>query len=264
MNEFIQWTLRHSRPWDIQPPLTEAEQDQLFELMGDPSLSEDAMSIEMADGYMTACIVGPVPVPVPHWLEAIFDQATLPLPHDTERQQRLLQLLLRRYADIDASTLLSVDETTPENILMPLSAHVRDEDRITPYRLDAQRERMGNWDLQDWAKGFCRAIAEDDAWEPLLDSADATALMSPLVLYSMGYNPDYLELQLEEQDDLVVLLIGSVCAMRHWWRAYHRRAAGARALAEAAAPQRREAPKVGRNDPCPCGSGNKYKKCCGA
>lgn len=23
------------------------------------------------------------------------------------------------------------------------------------------------------------------------------------------------------------------------------------------------APKVGRNDPCPCGSGKKYKKCCG-
>jgi SEC-C motif-containing protein len=27
---------------------------------------------------------------------------------------------------------------------------------------------------------------------------------------------------------------------------------------------RREMPKVGRNDPCPCGSGRKYKKCCGA
>ena len=26
---------------------------------------------------------------------------------------------------------------------------------------------------------------------------------------------------------------------------------------------RREAPKVGRNDPCPCGSGKKFKKCCG-
>jgi SEC-C motif-containing protein len=26
----------------------------------------------------------------------------------------------------------------------------------------------------------------------------------------------------------------------------------------------REAPKVGRNDPCPCGSGKKFKKCCGA
>ena len=28
-------------------------------------------------------------------------------------------------------------------------------------------------------------------------------------------------------------------------------------------PKRRAAPKVGRNDPCPCGSGKKYKKCCG-
>jgi tetratricopeptide (TPR) repeat protein len=28
-------------------------------------------------------------------------------------------------------------------------------------------------------------------------------------------------------------------------------------------PIRREGPKVGRNDPCPCGSGKKYKKCCG-
>ena len=29
-------------------------------------------------------------------------------------------------------------------------------------------------------------------------------------------------------------------------------------------PLRRTTPKVGRNDPCPCGSGKKYKKCCGA
>ncbi len=28
-------------------------------------------------------------------------------------------------------------------------------------------------------------------------------------------------------------------------------------------PYVREEPKVGRNDPCPCGSGKKYKKCCG-
>ncbi|HHW23534.1 MAG TPA: preprotein translocase subunit SecA [Clostridiaceae bacterium] len=29
-------------------------------------------------------------------------------------------------------------------------------------------------------------------------------------------------------------------------------------------PKKREDEKVGRNDPCPCGSGKKYKKCCGA
>ncbi len=42
----------------------------------------------------------------------------------------------------------------------------------------------------------------------------------------------------------------------------------AAALPEAASPQpesqfTRAAPRTGRNDPCPCGSGKKYKKCCG-
>ena len=31
----------------------------------------------------------------------------------------------------------------------------------------------------------------------------------------------------------------------------------------AQAPIRREGAKVGRNDPCTCGSGKKFKKCCG-
>jgi SEC-C motif-containing protein len=28
-------------------------------------------------------------------------------------------------------------------------------------------------------------------------------------------------------------------------------------------PFRRSSPKIGRNEPCPCGSGKKHKKCCG-
>jgi len=34
--------------------------------------------------------------------------------------------------------------------------------------------------------------------------------------------------------------------------------------AAAVATTVRKGEKIGRNDPCPCGSGNKYKKCCGA
>ena len=34
--------------------------------------------------------------------------------------------------------------------------------------------------------------------------------------------------------------------------------------AEALVPYKRETPKLGRNDPCFCGSGKKYKKCHGA
>lgn len=36
------------------------------------------------------------------------------------------------------------------------------------------------------------------------------------------------------------------------------------ALQQSSEPIHRDEPKVGRNDPCPCGSGKKYKKCCGA
>ncbi|MCX7825510.1 MAG: SEC-C metal-binding domain-containing protein, partial [Verrucomicrobiae bacterium] len=36
------------------------------------------------------------------------------------------------------------------------------------------------------------------------------------------------------------------------------------AIAAAARPVRRESRKVGRNEPCPCGSGKKFKHCCGA
>jgi uncharacterized protein YecA (UPF0149 family) len=42
---------------------------------------------------------------------------------------------------------------------------------------------------------------------------------------------------------------------------------GATAAGEEAARTKtvtRDQPKVGRNEPCPCGSGKKYKKCCGA
>ena len=35
-----------------------------------------------------------------------------------------------------------------------------------------------------------------------------------------------------------------------------------RALREGPAPYKATAPKPGRNDPCPCGSGKKYKQCC--
>jgi preprotein translocase subunit SecA len=39
---------------------------------------------------------------------------------------------------------------------------------------------------------------------------------------------------------------------------------GEPAAAAPAGPITREGPKVGRNDPCPCGSGKKYKQCHGS
>ncbi len=264
MNEFLPWTMLHNRPWDSQPRLTDAETDELFELMADPSLSDDAMTIDMADGYMTAIAAGPSPVLTHLWLEDIFAQPTLPLPHDPARQQRLLQLLLHRYADIQAALAVRPAQASPDTFYTPLSSELQEGDCITPYQRNAQGDRIGEWELKDWAEGFRRAVATDDEWEPLMADPQAAALLGPVVLYSMGYNPDRPEFQLEaESKELLPSLVVSVYAMRDWWRG-HRQTHGTRPAHPAILPTVRDTPKVGRNDPCPCGSGKKFKKCCGA
>ena len=60
-----------------------------------------------------------------------------------------------------------------------------------------------------------------------------------------------------------------------WWASFNeegqRREAARDLEQQAAGPWKadsltgfkRSAPKIGRNDPCPCGSGKKYRKCCG-
>ena len=67
--------------------------------------------------------------------------------------------------------------------------------------------------------------------------------------------------------------IDDVARATSWWARFERRASSRRAeeLALAAAGEFDDRPmepyrapqKVGRNEPCPCGSGKKYKKCCG-
>jgi hypothetical protein len=68
-------------------------------------------------------------------------------------------------------------------------------------------------------------------------------------------------------------LVTDVVKEMAWWAcfekdrkpAYREKAAGApeASLAGMGWPIRRTEPKVGRNDSCPCGSGKKFKKCCG-
>jgi Predicted metal-binding protein related to the C-terminal domain of SecA len=68
-------------------------------------------------------------------------------------------------------------------------------------------------------------------------------------------------------------LVDDTVAEMGWWACFHE--GRARKTANAVADSnlnldvlstqiRRATPKIGRNEPCPCGSGKKYKKCCGA
>jgi uncharacterized protein len=113
---------------------------------------------------------------------------------------------------------------------------------------------------REWARGYTALLGRMDPAqieERLLDSAFAIQALAevPQMIQMLdelrGDNTreamlaDYRESLADDAD----------CLLEGW----------AEARSKPRAPEgtfRRDAPKVGRNDPCPCGSGKKYKKCC--
>ncbi|MFT0175161.1 SEC-C metal-binding domain-containing protein, partial [Paraburkholderia mimosarum] len=62
----------------------------------------------------------------------------------------------------------------------------------------------------------------------------------------------------EKREELLETMIAGLTHIYRYFEP-HRRAL---AHIPARMPMRREEPKIGRNEPCPCGSGHKYKHCC--
>lgn len=94
-----------------------------------------------------------------------------------------------------------------------------------------------------------------DAWTPLFESEEDWILVAPILAHChdeegkslVGAEGDKLAVVLEEATGMIP---ATVVAIDRYWKA--RRSGPAKN------------PKVGRNDPCPCGSGRKFKQCCGA
>jgi uncharacterized protein len=267
-NDFFTWHLSTYRDLDALPALTDADYDALFRLFDEAGLPSTAMTVEMADGYLTAGAVGPEPPMVHEFLEGIFGRATLPICADAQQQEQLLVLLLRRYREISSAVCLRPPHITPNNMFLPLVHEINRQDCISPYQVDANDERLGDWKYKHWAEGFRRAITSDPQWHALMDNPETSSHVIPVVLFSTGYNPDQRHFQIDNNADLEALLVTMPYRLHQFWRDFNRQhndeTFGPAYPASYQEPYQREAPKVGRNDPCPCGSGKKYKKCCGA
>ncbi len=92
----------------------------------------------------------------------------------------------------------------------------------------------------------------------------------PLVVYKREAFDTFEEMWAKLQEDVVGRLMRIQLAQQEETpREIRRRRKQQMIMDRGEGPQkartmRREGPRVGRNDPCPCGSGKKYKKCCGA
>ena len=104
----------------------------------------------------------------------------------------------------------------------------------------------------DWARGFMRGMhMRHDGWAELMDDEKHGGCLIPMMMLCHEHDED------PEMRPEPINPAGLLGAYRYFRE--HRQVKPGAHTSE----PRRNAPKVGRNDPCPCGSGKKYKKCCG-
>lgn len=206
--------------------------------------STEAMTLDILDGYMHALAVGPETVMPSTWLPQVWgqDEGLLPAVDSLEQANWLLQLVMRHFNSIVAG----LETTEPE---------------ITPLwgtrELDGEIYDNG----EDWAYGFTLGVnMAKAAWAPLLETEQGRQWYRPIgLLGEDDFSPDQDELTqtLEQRHELTLQMPDAVLDMYlHWLPLRH--AIYEQEIARAMQP------KVGRNEPCPCGSGKKFKKCCGA
>jgi uncharacterized protein len=89
-------------------------------------------------------------------------------------------------------------------------------------------------------------------------------ILSPILLLNFEDDTPLDELDiaktLQYRSELTQCIPGCIAWIYRYWKPY-RQAVLERTVTTQAL---RDGVKVGRNDPCPCGSGKKFKKCCGA
>ncbi|MEW9922379.1 UPF0149 family protein [Marimonas sp. MJW-29] len=225
--------------------LTDDELDQLDTLLLSFPMEADGMLLSEFDGFCAGLIVGPEMVMPGEWLPCVWGNS----PEHLEDVEAAMDLIMRHYNDVARSL------TPPAMGYAPLY----DEDT-----------RTGEILWESWCCGFERAMRlRPDTWERIVESGDEEAAASVnmmLALYNIAESQSDLpkasvKALTEEAPDLIPNL---VLAIKGWTKS-GRKAAPFPAWASANRPQAlQKRTKVGRNASCPCGSGRKYKRCCGA
>jgi uncharacterized protein len=130
-------------------------------------------------------------------------------------------------------------------------------------------DRDGTLIAADWADGFLQAIMlRMDAWGRLFKSKRDGQLLFPILALCGDENGEsLLGLSLDEEDrvmkEMTEFIPSCIAAIAAYWRQMGPKQISMPLTADLPSRPDRVSTKVGRNDPCPCGSGKKFKKCCG-
>lgn len=224
----------------LDTALSDEELDRLADFLLSLK-SPQAMNIEQLDGFVCALIAGPdLVMPGEYWPHVIGATAedSEPSFDSLEHAEAVMNLLMRHWNTI-------AGKLRAGEIYLPILL------------LDDGNVSRGN----AWARGFMQGVdLRRSGWQEFLNDEEHAGAIVPMLALAHENHPDE-KLRLasptpEKREDLLhSMAAGLVLIYRYFEKA---RAAAMPAMATFTRAQ----PKIGRNDPCPCGSGKKYKHCC--
>jgi uncharacterized protein len=218
--------------------LKKFEQDWLYQFLHSGKVPPGTMTTAAVDGLFSALIAGPAGAPFDDCPKMIWNEHAAadsgPSFDSVEQERYVLALLRRHWTTIG----LRLDNAYPH---VPLDFAPRDPD-------------FG----RDWAEGFFRGMAtRKTEWRARLLEDDIGFFVAMMLSLRIGVSKAKLKgISLDRHEEMVKVLPNALVALHHAWRGRE----------DPLAPSSVPAPyrKVGRNERCPCGSGRKYKLCCGS
>jgi len=229
-------------------PLSDEELEELDQFLLSDVPPEEAMLIDALDGYLTAIAVGPRTVMPSQWLPGVWGRTESDSPkfETLEQAQRILTLIMRHMNGIVSSLQHDPDEFDPmfSTVKYPGIKRVYQDGEM-------------------WANGFMEGVAliRQD-WQPLFDDPAMVQAIRPIHLLGAAdftAEEDALTRTPARRERITKGIPAAVAAVYRYWQP-HREPSIQRVVAT---PSVHTDPKTGRNDLCPCGSGQKFKKCCG-
>ena len=226
-------------------PLSEDEFNELEHFLLYGVDTEEVMTLDMADGFLHAIAVGPITTHPKQWLPKIWGTTEMMPPMDSiEQLNHILGLVMRHFNSIIAGLEDDPREISPYWSTMTYEADEQEYD-----------------DAEAWAYGFVEGmkLCWND-WQPLLSTPRGQACFRPIALLgedNFSVDQDELTKTPAMRAELALQIPQAVLDMHAHWLPL-RLAVHQREVAQSMQA------KVGRNEPCPCGSGKKFKRCCGA
>ena len=217
--------------------------DQLDALLRALPVDNMPMTLSALDGYIVGVLACPEMIPPSEWLPHAWGETGEAEFPDQQSAEETIGAVMAHYNSV-------VEAITGSPWIEPI------------YEVDPNSEEV-MW--EPWVDGFTRAMRlRPDAWSRLLDQADEETRATMIFLMALqDINTGQSKFADEEIDEIDLeapdLIPNCVATILH----QSRPELSPRDSEMGPGMPFKAGPRPGRNDPSACGSGRKYKKCCG-